>query len=382
LDTFAVKSLSELITPACLIDIEKMQQNCERMQTHVASRALGFRPHVKTLRSIAAASLYAPSTGPITVSTLAEAKGFANAGYQDILYAVGITPNKFNHLNSLLAITPLLTVCIDSVEGAGALSDFAHHFQRPLSVVIEIDVDAHRAGLTPHHPDVIRCADIIATTEQLNFRGIMAHAGASYDAFSASAQRQIAEQECTRIHEAAQQLKQAGFPCAMVSAGSTPTALADIQHTGITELRAGVYATFDCVMAGLGVCDYEHIALSVLTSVIGHQPDKGWVIVDAGWMALSRDLGTAGQTKDCGYGLVCDARGQLLPGWYVVATNQEHGILVHKDGLAPEPEHFGYGSLLRILPIHACATAAQFEQYWITRDNQYIEDSWPRIQGW
>jgi len=43
---------------------------------------------------------------------------------------------------------------------------------------------------------------------------------------------------------------------------------------------------FDLFMAGLGVCQLDDIALSVLTSVIGHQPEKGWIITDAGWMAM------------------------------------------------------------------------------------------------
>ncbi|MCC5389270.1 amino acid processing protein, partial [Staphylococcus aureus] len=54
---------------------------------------------------------------------------------------------------------------------------------------------------------------------------------------------------------------------------------------GVTEVRAGVYVFFDLVMHNVGVCAMDEIALSVLTTVIGHQPDKGWVIVDAGWMA-------------------------------------------------------------------------------------------------
>ena len=42
------------------------------------------------------------------------------------------------------------------------------------------------------------------------------------------------------------------------------------------------------------------IALTVLTSVIGHQREKGWTLVDAGWMAMSRDRGTAEQPVDQG----------------------------------------------------------------------------------
>ncbi len=63
--------------------------------------------------------------------------------------------------------------------------------------------------------------------------------------------------------------------------------------TGITEMRAGVFMIGDLFQAGVGSCAVDDIALTVLATVIGHQRDKGWIITDAGWMALSRDRGTA-----------------------------------------------------------------------------------------
>lgn len=216
----------------------------------------------------------------------------------------------------------------------------------------------------------------------LSLCGVMAHAGASYGAFDSESRQHFAQQECDKSLLAAARLEDAGYPLSMISVGSTPTALSGITYEGVTELRAGVYATFDCVMAGLGVCQYNDIALSVLTSVIGRQDDKGWVLIDAGWMALSRDTGTASQPMDCGYGLVCDETGALLDGWYVKQTNQEHGVIVHRDGLLPDDAQFAYGTMLRILPIHACATAGQFSNYHVTVDNEHVEKVWQRINGW
>ena len=80
-----------------------------------------------------------------------------------------------------------------------------------------------------------------------------------------------------------------------VSVGSTPTAHAAEDLTGVTELRAGNYVFFDLVMAGLGVCQLDDLALSVVVTVIGHRPEYGWIITDGGWMATSRDRGTANQ---------------------------------------------------------------------------------------
>ncbi|MDY6927939.1 MAG: alanine racemase [Pseudomonadota bacterium] len=377
-----MNSIAQLITPACLLDLAKFRRNCQRMQAVADSEQLTLRPHVKTLKSLQAAEYYAPSSGPITVSTLAEAATFASAGYTDILYAVGLSPNKFGQLAAIQRLAPNFTVIADSLAAVSALTDYAVELELPLSVMLEVDVDDHRAGLLPQSDELINCASALSATPNIHFRGVMTHAGASYDCDTKAAQQAMGQQECERIAKAAANLLAAGILCELVSAGSTPTALAGIKHTGINELRAGVYATFDCVMAGLGVCETDDIALSVLTSVIGHQSDKNWVIVDAGWMALSRDQGTASQQQDCGYGLVCDEHGKLLDGWYVSATNQEHGIISHRDNLTPPESVFGYGRLLRILPIHACATAAQYSKYHVIGDEGDISAIWSRVNGW
>jgi D-serine deaminase-like pyridoxal phosphate-dependent protein len=167
--------------------------------------------------------------------------------------------------------------------------------------------------------------------------------------------------------------------------GSSPTATYSESFAGVTEVRAGVYMFFDLFMAGIEVCTVDDIALSVLTSVIGHQPEKGWIITDAGWMAMSRDRGTAGQKVDQGYGLVCDAHGQPFGDLIVSGANQEHGIISARGGKPLDGERlaqFPIGTLLRILPNHACATAAQHDGYHVINETHKIEARWPRFSGW
>jgi D-serine deaminase-like pyridoxal phosphate-dependent protein len=130
------------------------------------------------------------------------------------------------------------------------------------------------------------------------------------------------------------------------------------------------------------VCAPQDIALSVLTTVIGHQQDKGWAIIDAGWMAMSRDRGTQKQRRDYGYGQVCTVDGELLAGYTLSGANQEHGIL-SREGTpdADIARRFPVGTQLRILPNHACATGAQFPEYQaLSADGQL--SAWPRFYGW
>ena len=164
--------------------------------------------------------------------------------------------------------------------------------------------------------------------------------------------------------------------------GPTPTAFSAGRREGIPEVRAGVYVLFDLVMHNVGVCTTDEIALSVLTTVIGHQADKGWAIVDAGWMAMSRDRGTHKQKRDFGYGLASTTDGRVPEGSLLTGANQEHGIL-SREG-APDTDiaqRLPIGTQLRILPNHACATGAQFPAYHaLSQDGALAE--WSRIHGW
>ena len=133
----------------------------------------------------------------------------------------------------------------------------------------------------------------------------------------------------------------------MVSVGSTPTATFARSLEGVTEVRAGVFVFQDLVMAGLGVCRVEDIAVSVLATVIGHQREKGWIITDGGWMAMSRDRGTARQATDQGYGLVCDESGRVIGDLVVSDANQEHGIVSRRGGGELDLTPFPVGTRLQ-----------------------------------
>jgi D-serine deaminase-like pyridoxal phosphate-dependent protein len=210
----------------------------------------------------------------------------------------------------------------------------------------------------------------------------MTHAGESYTVQGKAAHAAFAEQERSATVRAAAALRAAGLPSPVVSVGSTPTAHAARDLSGVTELRAGVYMFFDLVMAGIDVCQIDDIAISVLTTVIGHQQDKGWIMVDAGWMAMSRDRGTATQDVDQGYGVVCDADGQVLPDLIISGANQEHGIVSLRPGAKTALPDLPVGTLLRILPNHACATAAQYDRYHILPPNGGTLQTWQRFGGW
>jgi len=375
--------LNELETPALVLDRAKMDRNIARLRDRLAPFGVALRPHVKTNKSADVARRLGPPGTPITVSTLKEAEYFLDHGWTDILYAVGIAPSKLPHVERLARRGARLTLILDNAEAAVATSAYARDHGLELPVLVEIDTDGHRSGVKPEDPALLEIAARLSGREGEGARvaGVLAHAGDSYNCRSTEAIVAMAEQERAGAVRAAQRLREAGHAAPVVSVGSTPTAHFARSLDGITEVRAGVFVFFDLVMNGLGVCRTDDIALSVLCTVIGHQEAKGWLITDAGWMAMSRDRGTARQPVDQGYGLVCDLDGKPLQDLIMIDANQEHGIVRHRADPAATPM-LPVGTLLRILPNHACATAAQHGAYAVVAGDTRVEARWPRFGGW
>lgn len=374
--------LQTLNTPAALIDVGRMRHNIGRMQAHLDALGVRFRPHVKTTKCthVVDAQIAAGAQG-VTVSTLKEAEQFFAHGIRDIVYAVGMVPAKLGQALALRRQGCDLKLVTDSLPAAHAIAEFGRAHGERFEVWIEVDVDGHRSGIPPDAGLLIDVGRALVDGG-LVLGGVLAHAGSSYEYSTPEALAAIAEQERSRTVRAAERLRAAGLPCPVVSIGSTPTALAARHLDGVTEVRAGVYVMFDLVMHNIGVCDLSDIALSVLTTVIGHQEEKGWAIVDAGWMAMSRDRGTQRQARDFGYGQVCAEHGDVLGDYVMSAANQEHGIVSRAgtpdSGIA---QRFPIGTRLRILPNHACATGAQHPEYQAIGDDGSAQ-AWPRFYGW
>ena len=354
-------------TPFLVLDRAKTEANIARLRAHLTALGGTLRPHVKTAKSVQVARLlFDGGAGPVTVSTLAEAEAFADAGFTDILYAVGIAPGKLARAAALRRRGVDLVVLLDSVDQAVAAADAS------VPALLEVDCDGHRGGILPGDPMAVEIARVLGD----GLRGVLTHAGESYFADGPAALTAAAEGERRAALRVAEDLRALGHPVPVVSVGSTPTAHFAADLDGVTEVRAGNFVFFDLVMAGIGVCEVADLALSVETTVIGHRRDKGWWLTDGGWMALSRDRGTAVQRVDQGYGLVTDLDGVPYPGVVMTGASQEHGILTARPGAAlPD---LPVGARVRILPNHACATAAQFEEYHLLG----TDEVWPRVRGW
>jgi D-serine deaminase-like pyridoxal phosphate-dependent protein len=375
--------IEALQTPCLVLDAAKFRHNLAVMRAHLAQLGVGFRPHLKTAKSIDVARIAMPTVeGPAMVSTLREAEYFADGGVRDMTYGVGIVPAKLPRVSALRARGVDLSIILDSIEQAQAVAAHVAASGDRLPVLIEVDADGHRSGVAPDDADLLVTIGNILVEGGAELRGVLLHAGDSYGLSDPDALAAAAENERQAAVAAATILRTAGLPAPVVSIGSTPTARFARDLTGVTEVRAGVFMFGDLYQAGVGSVRQDDIAVSVLASVIGHQRAKGWILVDAGWMAMSRDRSTAKQAVDQGYGVVCDLSGRPYADLIMVDTNQEHGVIALRPGSAATLPDLPVGARVRILPNHSCATGAQHDRYHIMGEAGMIEAEWPRISGW
>ncbi|GBE43921.1 D-threo-3-hydroxyaspartate dehydratase [bacterium BMS3Bbin10] len=374
--------LSEAETPCLLLDPDQLQRNIGMMAARCGKLGVTLRPHLKTPKSLQVAQLtVAGKAAPITVSTLREADYFAQGGYTDILCAAATTPNKLAHADKIQRETGTRVLLVaDSAELVSAADTRAGALGAKFEFLIEVDCGEHRSGVGPASQELLGVARALEDASNLHPAGVMTHAGHSYGCDKADEIAAIAEEERAAAAGSAEALRKAGHDCAIVSVGSTPTVLHAKHMEGVTEARAGVYLFWDLSQVSRNICALEDIAVSVLASVIGHNTAGKSLVLDAGALALSKDISANAYLPDAKYGYVCDVEtGKRFPGLSVHEVYQEHGLV-------PVPDESWFarlpiGSQVRVAPNHTCMTCAAYDVYNVVRGGEIVE-RWPRVNGW
>jgi D-serine deaminase-like pyridoxal phosphate-dependent protein len=383
-------SINYIATPALILNRTRLTRNSERMSARLKDMGVRLRPHMKTAKSADVARLATKDHfGGVTVSTVAEVRYMAEKGFKDIFYAVGLSPDKVAPLAGIKASTGAdITVLTDNLAAIEPISAEVERLETSFPVLVEVDCGGGRAGLVADDPALIEVVKAIAAAPGLEFAGIMTHAGQSYGCNSAEEMADVAEVERSTIVETGARLAAMGYPCETMTTGSTPTAAHARSLEGITEMRPGVYMFSDVMQAHFGWGSIDDIALTVLATVIGHRTDLDQILIDAGGLALSKDRGMESRDPYIGLGLICDADARLMKGLYVVDSHQEHGIIKAAPGSSIPWDDMPVGTRVRVLPVHACMTAAAHDHYNVVDEDQNGQEDyssptiWQRQNGW
>ncbi|HEY3279061.1 MAG TPA: alanine racemase [Gemmatimonadales bacterium] len=340
-------------TPALLLHLDVVERNLAHMAERARRLGVSLRPHIKTHKCPELGRRQLAHGAPgVTVSTLFEAEAFARAGFEDLTWAFPLDPTHIAHVRRITdgrGVT--LRVVVDDLETAKALEGTGLH------AWLKVDCGYHRAGVDPSSPYALDVARELGRERGLTFDGILSHSGHAYRTRNKAEAAQVAEQERQVMVWFAELLRKDGLPVRGISVGSTPAMAAVENLAGVTEARPGNYIFYDRTMVLIGCCRPEDVGVTVLASVVSHQPGTSHFVVDAGALSLSKDVGPTHLDLPPAMG---EVRGHVE--LTVASVSQEHGIIRAATPQAIDGK-FRVGERIEIIPNHSCLTMAHFDEY-------------------
>src|SRR5688572_18497555 len=263
-----------------------MERNLSRMADYCRSMNLRLRPHTKShkIPELAKRQLAHGAQG-ITVAKIGEAEVMLDAGITDMLIAYPIVGTGKAGKLAELATRAQITVALDSVDAARAISEEAKTRDALVGVLVELDVGFHRCGVE-NEDEVLAVARQVADMPGVEFKGLMFFPGHMQVDETKRTEMRIEVNDF--LERALAKLEDAGLPVATVSGGSTPTAREGHLFSGVNEIRPGMYIFNDRNMLSVGVASLADCALSVITTVVSTSV-PGRAIVDAGSKTPSSD---------------------------------------------------------------------------------------------
>jgi D-serine deaminase-like pyridoxal phosphate-dependent protein len=277
--------VTELDTPALLVDLDIMEANIDRMACVFKQAGVNWRPHTKGIKIPAIAhKLLAAGAIGVTCAKVSEAEVMGAAGIRDILIANQVVgPQKTLRLAALCKqADPIATV--DSSENVRELDAAARRMGVHLRVVIEVDCGLDRCGVKPGEP-VVKLAQEIVNSPNLKFVGLMTWEGQTLRVPVEQKQRAV-EESLGLLTDSAGACRKAGIQVDIVNCGGTGNYWLSAKVKGVTENEAGggIFGDRYCQSKG---ADHP-IGLTVLSTVIS-RPNPTRVVTDAGRKALMLD---------------------------------------------------------------------------------------------
>jgi D-serine deaminase-like pyridoxal phosphate-dependent protein len=347
-------TLAEIPTPALILDAAALDRNIARMARFFAEGACRLRPHVKAHKTpaIARRQLAAGSCTGLTCATVLEAE--AVAGFcDDILIANEIVTADKCGRAAALAASRRVTVAVDSTEGLDALAAAARGAGVTLGVLVDLNVGQMRCGVLPGEA-ALGLAARAARTPGIELRGVMGYEGHVQPVRDRAEREAQARRAMQGLVDTAAQLRGAGLPCDIVSAGGTGTFDMSGRVPGVTEIQAGSYALMDTDYGDVGV-PFEQ-AFFVLGTIVS-RPALDRCVADAGHKSTTKDHGLP--------------RVHGIEGATVTSLNDEHATMA-----IPAAATIRIGDRIRLVPSHTDPTMNLHDVVYAFEGDRVI-DVWP-----
>ncbi len=338
--------IDDLETPALVVDLDRMENNIDRMARFAKECGVDLRPHVKTHKSpeIARLQLRAGSAG-VCLQKVAEVEVFAANGIDDIfLTNEVVVPEKLRRL-AIIAGRTNICVAADDVGVAKTMGQVFRQQGSEADVYVDIDVGMHRCGVSSPE-GAARLAREISRQEGLVFKGLMGYEGHVNAAKKKEEQVKLSRAAMDKIAEAKRAIEKEGLRIEAVSVGSSVSTWINAKHPDVTEVQPGMYIFNDHVLVDRGVASWDDCALTVVSTVVS-RPSPERAVVDAGSKAFNFDTGLYPRALD-------------MEGVTFAHFSEEHGWLE----LEGRGRNLKIGDRVRFVPAHCCTTVNQFDNFY------------------
>ncbi len=352
--------LNSIIEPTLLLDEKRCRNNLQRMAEKAKANGIFLRPHFKTHQSKTIGD-WAKDYGVnrIAVSSIRMAAYFAEAGWEDIIVAFPINTKEISRINEIASKTGL-NLLLEDLESARYLEQSLTH---SIGIFIEIDTGYNRTGLGLEDLDTVdELLEFVSKSSKLELKGLLAHAGHSYNVQGKNKIAEIHENSLSVFREFRLRYESA-YPDLIYSAGDTPTCSTMDKFPGLTEMRPGNFVFYDLSQWAIGSCQLENIAVAMACPVVAKFPRRNEIVVYGGGVHFSKDRKPHPNGSDY-YGLMVDWKNGTwstnMDNAYIKSLSQEHGTISVSKKLMDEVK---VGDILGFLPIHSCMTANLMKRY-------------------
>jgi D-serine deaminase-like pyridoxal phosphate-dependent protein len=349
--------LSELDTPALLVDLDRLERNLKAAAEYGAAHGIALTPHIKTHKSVEVARRQvAGGAAGLTCAKLGEAEVMADAGLTDLLIAYPIVGDAKLERLAALARRADVTVALDSVEIAEGIARAAERCGVTVGVLAEVDTGTRRCGIAPG-PAYVELCRFLMGRKGLEFRGLMTYQG---HILGAREERSaLLEEEAGRLSQLYAMLGREGIPFPVVSAGSTPNQWEMHRLPGVTHVRHGTYVYNDRNTLAAGACALDDCALAVAVTVVSTAA-SGQIIIDGGSKTFFPDRPAPGLD---GYGLCVED-----PALVLAKMNEEHGYV----DVTRSERTYRVGDRLHWIPNHVCPCVNLHDTFAVHRGGEVV----------
>ena len=375
-------------TPALVIRRAALAANIAAMQAACDAAGVRLRAHGKMHKcgALGQAQVAAGAVG-LCCQTVGEAEAYANAGIADLLVTAPVAPWGWPRLAALVAAGSNVSAVVDS------LSQVRHAAGTGLTLLLDIDLGQHRAGMVPDSPDVVPAIEMIIATPGVRYGGIQAYCGHIQHMLPA-ARRAAHAAASARLAALIAKLAALGHAPPLVTGGGTGSAALDLAEGVFTELQAGSYALMDVEYADCGGPEGEwpfQPALFIAATVVSAQ-HRAFVTTDAGLKAIHSDgppprviAGAAPGSRWRSFGdehggilhpaFVDRLRGAVDPAAIVDAIDAEGALPGDAEGALPGDAPVE-GALVWLQPGHVDPTVALHDAYFVADEDGGLQ-RWP-----